>query len=99
MAHGSSKAVITALLANAILTVLKFIAAVLTHSASMMNAVLPGLTAFFLGAVNMRYFAYVRDHEAEAAFADLVGQHQEVKRYRDLCSIIDDRHTILVAEI
>ncbi len=37
MAHGSSTAVITALIANAILTVLKFAAALLTHSASMMN--------------------------------------------------------------
>lgn len=37
MAHGSSKVVITALIANAVLTVLKFIAAFLTHSASMMN--------------------------------------------------------------
>ncbi len=37
MAHSSSKAVITALVANAILTVLKFAAAVVTHSASMMN--------------------------------------------------------------
>ena len=36
-AHGSSKAVITALVANAILTVMKFIAALVTHSASMMN--------------------------------------------------------------
>ena len=37
MAHGSSTAVITALVANTILTVLKFAAALLTHSASMMN--------------------------------------------------------------
>ncbi len=37
MAHGSYKAVLTAILANSLLTVLKFAAAFLTHSASMMN--------------------------------------------------------------
>ena len=67
---------------------------------SMMIAVLLGLTAFFLGAVNMRYLSDVRDTEAEAAFVDLVKQHSEVERYHDLRSIIiDDRHTLLVAEI
>ena len=43
MAHGSSKAVITALVANAILTVLKFIAASVTHSAAMMNEAIHSL--------------------------------------------------------
>ena len=63
---------------------------------SAMIAVLLGLTAFFLGAVNMRYLSDVRDQEAEAVFADLVGQHREVERYHDLRSIIiDDQHTIL----
>jgi len=67
---------------------------------SAMIAVLLGLTAFFLGAVNMRYLADVRDTEAEAAFVDIVKQHSEVERYHDLRSIIiDDQHTILVAEI
>ena len=37
MAHESSKAVITALIANVVLTALKFMAAFVTHSASMMN--------------------------------------------------------------
>jgi len=67
---------------------------------SMVIAVLLGLTAFFLGAVNMRYLSDVRDREAEAAFVDIVAQHSEVERYHDLRSIIiDDQHTILVAEI
>lgn len=67
---------------------------------SAMIAVLLGLTAFFLGAVNMRYLSDVRDTEAEATFVDIVEQHSEVERYHDLRSIIiDDQHTILVAEI
>ena len=67
---------------------------------SMVIAVLLGLTAFFLGAVNMRYLADVRDKEAEAAFTEIVEQHSEVERYHDLRSIIiDDQHTVLVAEI
>jgi len=67
---------------------------------SAMIAVLLGFTAFFLGAVNMRYLVDVRDKEAEAAFVDIVRQHQEVERYHDLRSIIiDDQYTVLVAEI
>jgi zinc transporter 9 len=67
---------------------------------SMLIAVLLGLTAFFLGAVNMRFLADVRDKGAEAAFVKVVHSHPEVERYHDLRSIIiDDVHTILVAEI
>ena len=67
---------------------------------SMMIAILLGMTAFFLGAVNMRYLTDVRDTEAEAAFVEIVDQHSEVERYHDLRSIIiDDRHTLLVAEV
>ena len=67
---------------------------------SMIIAVLLGLTAFFLGAVNMRFLADVRDHGAEAAFADIAREHSEVERYHDLRSIIiDDQHTVLVAEV
>jgi len=67
---------------------------------SMVIAVLLGLTAFFLGSVNMRYLADVRDKEAEAAFVEIVEGHSEVERYHDLRSIIiDDQHTLLVAEI
>ena len=67
---------------------------------SMLIAVLLGLTAFFLGGVNMRFLADVRDQGAEAAFADIVSEHAEVERYHDLRSIIiDDVHTVLVAEV
>ena len=67
---------------------------------SMVIAILLGLTAFFLGAVNMRYLADVRDKEAESAFVEIVDQHAEVERYHDLRSIIiDDQHTVLVAEV
>jgi zinc transporter 9 len=67
---------------------------------SMVIAALLGLTAFFLGSVNMRFLADVRDHGAEAAFAEVVGEHREVERYHDLRSIIiDDQHTVLVAEV
>jgi cation diffusion facilitator family transporter len=67
---------------------------------SAMIALLLGLTAFFLGAVNMRFLADVRDKSAEAAFVRVVAEHREVERYHDLRSIIiDDQHTVLVAEI
>jgi zinc transporter 9 len=67
---------------------------------SAMIAILLGFTAFFLGAVNMRYLADVRDRGAEAVFAEMTRQHDEVERFHDLRSIIlDDRHTILVAQV
>ena len=67
---------------------------------SMLIAALLGFTAFFLGSVNMHFLADVRDQGAEAAFVDIVRSHPEVERYHDLRSIIiDDQHTILVAEI
>ena len=67
---------------------------------SMLIAVLLGLTAFFLGSVNMRFLADVRDQGAEAVFAEVVSGHPEVERYHDLRSIIiDDQHTVLVAEV
>ena len=67
---------------------------------STMIAVLLGLTAFFLGSVNMRFLADVRDQVAEAAFVRVVEAHPEVERYHDLRSIIiDDGYTVLVAEV
>ena len=67
---------------------------------STMIALLLGFTAFFLGSVNMRFLADVRDKSAEAAFVRVVAAHPEVERYHDLRSIIiDDRHTVLVAEV
>jgi cation diffusion facilitator family transporter len=67
---------------------------------SVMIALLLGLAAFYLGAVNMRLLSDVRDKHAEAVFRQVVAGHHEVERYHDLRSIIlDDEHTILVAEI
>ncbi|NNG12379.1 MAG: hypothetical protein HKM88_03930, partial [Halobacteria archaeon] len=67
---------------------------------SALIAILLGFTAFFLGAVNMRYLADMRDSEAEAVFTEIADQHHEVERYHDLRSIIlDDQHTILVAQV
>ena len=67
---------------------------------SVVIAVMLGFTAFFLGMVNMRYLTDVRDHDAEQAFREIVGQHDEVEDYHDLRSvIIDDANTVVVAEI
>jgi len=67
---------------------------------SVLIALMLGVAAFFLGAVNMRYLTDVRDHEAERLFASIVADHPEVECYHDLRSIvIDDQHTLLVAEI
>jgi cation diffusion facilitator family transporter len=67
---------------------------------SAMIALLLGIAAFFLGRVNMRFLTDVRDTDAEEVFAQVVREHREVERYHDLRSIIlDDEHTILVAEI
>lgn len=67
---------------------------------SSLIALLLGLAAFFLGAVNMRLLTDVRDTQAEIIFSQVVAEHPEVERYHDLRSIIlDDEHTILVAEI
>jgi divalent metal cation (Fe/Co/Zn/Cd) transporter len=67
---------------------------------SALIAITLGMIAFYLGFVNMRYLSGLRDAKAEAVFAEVVKQHQEVERYHDLRSItIDEAHTILVAEI
>jgi len=50
--------------------------------------------------INMRFLSDVRDQEAEEAFRLIVDAHKEIERYHDLRSIvIDDRNTVLVAEI
>ena len=49
MTHGSSKAAITALVDNPILTVLKLIATLLTHPASIMNEAIQSM-----GSLNQR---------------------------------------------
>ena len=67
---------------------------------SALIAVMLGLIAFYLGFTNMRFLADMRDRESEAAFRNLVEEHPEVERCHDLRSIIlDERHTLLVAEI
>ena len=67
---------------------------------SVLIAAMLGFIAIFLGMVNMRYLADVRDSEAESVFAEVVKQHPEVERFHDLRSIVlDDNNTILVAEV
>jgi zinc transporter 9 len=67
---------------------------------SVVIALMLGLVAFFLGKVNMRFLTDVRDPEAEQAFRDVVAEHPEVQAYHDLRSvIIDENHTVVVAEI
>lgn len=67
---------------------------------SVVIASMLGITAFFLGMVNMRFLTDVRDHEAEQAFKEIVASHREVDRYHDLRSVIvDESHTVVVAEI
>lgn len=67
---------------------------------SVVIALMLGLTAIFLGKINMRYLTSVRDHDAERAFSDIIKGHREIERYHDLRSVIvDDTHTVVVAEI
>lgn len=67
---------------------------------SVVIAVMLGITAFFLGMINMRYLTNIRDHAAEQAFRRLIRSHPEVDKYHDLRSvIIDDTHTVIVAEV
>ena len=66
---------------------------------SVVIALMLGVTAFFLGKVNMRFLTDVRDHDAEQAFRDVVAGHSEVETYHDLRSvIIDENNTVVVAE-
>jgi len=67
---------------------------------SVLIALMLGITAIFLGIVNMRFLTSVRDHDAERAFEEIVGTHREIERFHDLRSVIvDDTHTVVVAEI
>ena len=67
---------------------------------SVVIAVMLGLTAFFLGLINMRFLTDVRDSQAEQAFREVVAVHPEVDRYHDLRSvIIDENNTVVVAEV
>ena len=63
-------------------------------------ALMLGVTAIVLGAINMRLLTDVRDREAEAIFDTIVKAHREIERYHDLRSIVvDEANTVLVAEI
>lgn len=67
---------------------------------SVVIAAMLGFAAFFLGKVNMHYLTDVRDLTAEQAFRDMVREHPEIEAYHDLRSvIIDENHTVVVAEI
>ncbi len=67
---------------------------------SALIALMLGGIAFYLGFVNMRFLTDIRDTEAEEVFREVVEAHPEVERYHDLRSvIIDENHTVLVAEI
>ncbi len=67
---------------------------------SALIALMLGAIAFYLGYVNMRYLADIRDPEAERVFVEVIENHPDVERYHDLRSvIIDEKHTVLLAEI
>ncbi len=67
---------------------------------SALIAIMLGFTAFYLGWLNMRFLADMRDRVAEKAFLEVALQHGEVERCHDLRSIVlDENNTILVAEI
>jgi|TARA_B100000959_G_scaffold39905_1_gene39086 zinc transporter 9 len=63
-------------------------------------ALMLGVTAVILGAINMRLLSDVRDREAEGIFETIIKAHREVERYHDLRSIVvDEENTVLVAEV
>jgi zinc transporter 9 len=67
---------------------------------SVVIALMLGAVAIVLGRINMRFLSDVRDVEAENMFSSIVASHREVAHYHDLRSIIiDERNTVLVAEI
>lgn len=67
---------------------------------SALIAIMLGAIAFYLGFVNMRYLADMRDVAAEKVFSELVQNHPNVEKWHDLRSIIlDENHTLLLAEV
>ncbi|MBT7719250.1 MAG: hypothetical protein HN744_07625, partial [Halieaceae bacterium] len=63
-------------------------------------ALMLGVTAVILGAINMRLLTDVRDLEAEVVFDTIAKAHREIERYHDLRSIVvDEANTVLVAEV
>ena len=69
-------------------------------SFSIVIALMLGVTAVILGALNMRLLLAVRDPDAEAVFETIAKAHREIEGYHDLRSIVlDESHTVLVAEV
>jgi zinc transporter 9 len=69
-------------------------------SFSIIIALVLGVAAVILGAINMRFLTDVRDPKAEAVFVDVVISHREIERFHDLRTmVIDDQNTVLVAEV
>ena len=67
---------------------------------SVVIALMLGVTAIFLGMINMRFLTSVRDPKAEKAFQDICKSHDEIERFHDVRSIIvDETHTVVVAEV
>jgi len=63
-------------------------------------ALMLGVTAIILGAINMRLLTDVRDREAEGIFDTIAKAHREIERYHDLRSVVvDEANTVLVAEV
>ncbi|WP_237065255.1 cation diffusion facilitator family transporter [Microbulbifer guangxiensis] len=67
---------------------------------SVIIALMLGVTAIFLGMINMRFLTSIRDVAAEQAFQDICKGHPEIERFHDVRSIIvDETHTVVVAEV
>ncbi|WP_237056909.1 cation diffusion facilitator family transporter [Microbulbifer sediminum] len=63
-------------------------------------AAMLGLTAIFLGAINMRFLTSIRDLDAERAFAEICRARRDIERFHDLRSVIvDETHVVVVAEV
>ncbi|SDK12676.1 cation diffusion facilitator family transporter [Microbulbifer yueqingensis] len=63
-------------------------------------AVMLGITAIFLGMINMRYLTSIRDADAERAFAEICERRRDIERFHDLRSIVvDETHVVVVAEV
>lgn len=67
---------------------------------SVIIAAMLGITAIFLGKINMRFLTSVRDQGAEQAFREICHLHSEIERFHDVRSVIvDETHTVVVAEV
>ncbi|WP_323844567.1 cation diffusion facilitator family transporter [Microbulbifer magnicolonia] len=67
---------------------------------SVIIAAMLGVTAIFLGMINMRYLTSIRDPGVERAFQEICKSHPEIERFHDLRSIVvDETHTVVVAEV